>query len=61
MAFEHNPHLMELGLSADEVGSDVWDKFCALFSKKKALMSPDDLAYDTILDDSICHIVEEYM
>jgi Ran GTPase-activating protein (RanGAP) involved in mRNA processing and transport len=61
MAFEHNYHLMELGMSADEVGTAVWEKFSELFSKKRALVTPDDLAFDTLLDDDICHIVEEYI
>jgi len=59
-AFKFAPFLLELAISADEVGADIWEQFRAEFARKRALPGPEHGLTDTVVDHDDNHFMETY-
>ena len=59
-AFTHCPFMMELALTADEVGADVWEAFVKVFNAKRACVSPEDVLEETVTRDWRADILQAY-
>mmetsp|Transcript_18443 Transcript_18443/g.25383 ORF Transcript_18443/g.25383 Transcript_18443/m.25383 type:complete len:278 (+) Transcript_18443:1746-2579(+) len=59
-AFRHCPYLVELALTADEVGVDLWEEFKVVFSQKKASIHPDALYKETQLTMQQSELLKSY-
>jgi Ran GTPase-activating protein (RanGAP) involved in mRNA processing and transport len=59
-AFTHAPFLLELALSKDEVGDEIWDDFRRVFMKKRSVIDTTYLAYETRLNETNTKILEKY-
>jgi len=60
-AYVYNSLLMELALSADEVGEEVWLRFKQEFAKKRAYVDPSSQVHDeTTVDDGGAEILNKY-
>jgi Ran GTPase-activating protein (RanGAP) involved in mRNA processing and transport len=60
-SFEHNYHLMELALSADEIGEKLWVRFKKIYNKRRSTIGPDDIIFETkvsIKDDLMMKFYE---
>lgn len=59
-AYKNAPFLMELALSADEIGAALWESFREEFRKKRACISAEDASLETLIDDESSHILDKY-
>jgi Ran GTPase-activating protein (RanGAP) involved in mRNA processing and transport len=59
-AYRNNPYLIELALTADEIGVDLYDKFKSTFNAKRASVHPDVLENETSLSDSQSALIATY-
>ena len=59
-AYRRSPYLIELALSADEVGQDVWEEFKKEFDKKRASAHPNDLRQETKITKKELKILDSY-
>lgn len=59
-AYKHSPYMIELGLSADEVGVEVWEQFRLEFEYKRASTSPDALVAETKLSQKQSKLLLDY-
>jgi hypothetical protein len=50
-SFRFCPYMLEMALSADEIGQELWEKFRVLFDEKRACVSPDQYRQETVLTD----------
>lgn len=60
-AYRHNPVLIELGLSADEVGAACWEEVMNVYNSKRALVSADDIMEDSYINEESGKMIEAYM
>ena len=51
-AYDHNPYLMELALSADEIGADVFKKLQEIFERKRAIVWRGQIENETLISAS---------
>jgi len=59
-AFSHAPYLLELALSADEIGTGIWDQFRRVFSRKRSVTDPSTEAHETLINETNTEILSEY-
>mmetsp|Transcript_26144 Transcript_26144/g.58737 ORF Transcript_26144/g.58737 Transcript_26144/m.58737 type:complete len:1154 (+) Transcript_26144:242-3703(+) len=59
-AFKHCPYLLELGLSADEVGSELWELFKQQFELKRASTAPGEFFRETTLSPAQSRLLSSY-
>jgi len=59
-AYRHCPHLLELALSADEIGNELYEQFKLLFEVKRASTAPGDYLGETKLSSSQSKIIQSY-
>ncbi len=50
-AYRHCPYLLELALSADEIGKELWEQFKILFDVKRACVAVEAIRLDTKLTE----------
>ena len=59
-AFKKAEYLVELALSADEVGEMLWEEFRREFASKRSSIHPDSLIKETKLTAKQLHLMESY-
>jgi len=59
-AFTHAPFLLELALTADEIGTTVWDEFKRVFSRKRSVVDPSHEAQETLINERNTKILSKY-
>ena len=59
-AYQHCPYLLELALSADEIGQELWEKFHLLFEVKRASTAPGEYIQETTLTIAQTKIISSY-
>lgn len=59
-AYQHCPHLLELALSADEIGQELWEQFKLQFEFKRASAAPGEYFQETTLSASQSKIISSY-
>jgi len=50
--YDHNPYLMELGLSLDEIGTNNYERLRQIFSRKRSFKFPAAMPFQTELSDN---------
>jgi Ran GTPase-activating protein (RanGAP) involved in mRNA processing and transport len=58
--FIHAKFLMELAVTADEVGMDVFEEFRRVFRAKRALVGAEDAQDETEMAEEECEIMKKY-
>lgn len=59
-AYKHCPHLLELALSADEIGGELYEQFKLQFEVKRASSAPGDYFEETRLSSTQSKIIQSY-
>lgn len=59
-AYRHCPHLLELALSADEIGQELWEQFRVVFETKRASTAPGEYSQETTLSAAQAKIIASY-
>jgi hypothetical protein len=59
-AFKKAEYLVELALSADEVGEALWEDFRREFASKRSSIHPDSLIQETKLTAKQLHLIDSY-
>lgn len=59
-AFAHCPYLLELAVTADEIGNKVYDEFRRVFSRKRASIRPDSLVEETVITTKQNQLLSSY-
>jgi Ran GTPase-activating protein (RanGAP) involved in mRNA processing and transport len=59
-AYRHAPHLLELALSADEIGQELWEQFRLQFEVKRASIAPGEYFQETTLSATQSKIISSY-
>lgn len=59
-AYKHNPYLIELALTSDEIGADLYEQFRQLFSNKRASIHPTAIDEETFLSPSQSALIATY-
>ena len=59
-AYTNAPFLMELALSADEVGTANWDKFTKEFNKKRSIVDREEVNQETNVNEQNTVIMKQY-
>lgn len=58
--YKHCPHLIELALSADEIGNELYEQFKLQFEIKRASTAPGDYFEETKLSSAQSKIIQSY-
>lgn len=58
--YRHAPYLLELALTADEIGEVLWEEFRRVFVEKRACVDPGVLREETRLSQSQSHLLASY-
>jgi Ran GTPase-activating protein (RanGAP) involved in mRNA processing and transport len=59
-AYRHCPHLLELALSADEIGQELWEQFRVQFELKRASTAPGEYFQETVISSAQAKIISSY-
>lgn len=59
-SYKNNPHLLELALTADEIGVELWEQFSQIFQQKRASVNPDNIFVETTLSESQNALLQAY-
>jgi Ran GTPase-activating protein (RanGAP) involved in mRNA processing and transport len=59
-AYKHCAHLLEMALSSDEIGNELWEKFKEQFEIKRASTAPDSYYHETMLSATQTKILSSY-
>lgn len=59
-AYAFCPYMLELALSADEIGMDLWERMRAVFTEKRAAVDAAGMVEESALSDSQFHLLESY-
>lgn len=59
-AYKNNSRLLELALTADEIGVDLWEEFSEIFQQKRASVHPGNIFSETNLSVSQSTLLQKY-
>ena len=59
-AYTHNSYLLELGVSCDEVGDILFEKFQVLQRKKRSVLTIDDIKKETMVEHELSLMLYDY-
>ena len=59
-AYTHAPFLLEVALSKDEVGDEMWNSFRTIFMQKRSVIDTSYLDYETRLNEKNTEILSKY-
>jgi Ran GTPase-activating protein (RanGAP) involved in mRNA processing and transport len=59
-AYRHCPYLLELALSSDEVGNELWELFREQFELKRASTAPGEFFRETVLSATQSRLLSSY-
>jgi hypothetical protein len=59
-AFRHAPFMIEMALSADEVGTELWDQFKKVFHAKRSVPDIALVEQETYIHEKNTEILEAY-
>lgn len=59
-AYRYAPFLVELALSADEIGTELWEQFRREFRRKRADVNPEDTTDETVIEYKTSPILDHY-
>eukprot|EP00981_Chlorochromonas_danica_P015900 scaffold14726_cov186-Ochromonas_danica.AAC.2 len=59
-AYKSCPYLLELALTADEVGAILWEEFRVIFMEKRATVDPKTLRQETVITPGQLKLLQSY-
>ena len=59
-AYTHNPVILEIGVSGDEIGAELFAKFQTLQRQKRSILRIEDIALDTSVELELSKLLFEY-